>query len=91
MKYFAALLRMKDPEKSRDLRPQHLEFLAQKEADGFIFARGRFPDGAGGLVIYMAGSIEEARQLAEGDPYVKSGARALDLHEWEMSSSPKPC
>lgn len=90
MKYYAALLGMKDPEKSRDLRPQHLEFLAQKEAEGFIFARGRFPDGTGGLVIYMAESAQEARQLAEQDPYVTSGARTLDLHEWEMSSSPKP-
>lgn len=89
MKYFAALLRMKDPQKSQDLRPQHLDFLKQKEDEGWIFARGRFPDGSGGLVIYVAGSIEEARQIAVQDPYVTSGARELDLHEWDMSSSPK--
>ncbi len=84
MKYFAALLTMQDPVKSQDLRPQHLEFLGQNERAGRIFARGRFADGAGGLVIYMAESLDEARKVAENDPYIVSGARALELHEWEM-------
>ncbi len=84
MKYFAAILPIKDSEKNRLLRPQHLEFLAGAEQEGKIFARGRFADGTGGLVIYIADSIEEARRIAEGDPYVQSGARGLELHEWEM-------
>ena len=86
MKHYAAILRMKDQDKSRDLRPQHLEFLAKRESEGKIFARGRFPDGSGGLVIYVADSFEEARAIAEQDPYITSGARALDLHEWDMTS-----
>jgi len=86
MKYYAAFLKMQDPDKSRDLRPQHLEFLTQEEGKGRIFARGRFVDNSGGLVIYVAESLEEARAIAERDPYVTSGARALDLHEWAMSS-----
>jgi uncharacterized protein YciI len=84
MKYFAAILKMLDPSKSQGLRPQHLEFLEQKEKEGKIFARGRFADGQGGLVIYQAGSIEEAKKIAESDPYVASGARSLELHEWDM-------
>jgi uncharacterized protein YciI len=84
MKYFAALLPMRDQEKSQSLRPQHLDFLAQKEREGKIFARGRFIDGAGGLVIYKAESLDEAKQMAESDPYVRGGARGLEIHEWEM-------
>lgn len=84
MKYFAAFLPMRDPAKSQELRPAHLEFLNQKEKEGRIFARGRFSDGAGGLVIYRAESLEEAGRIAGSDPYVKSGARSLELHEWEM-------
>ena len=87
MKYYAAFLKMQDPVKSRDLRPQHLEFLDQKQRTGNIFARGRFADDAGGLVSYMAGSLEEALGLARSDPYIVSGARALELHEWEMKLS----
>ena len=82
MKYFAAFLKMQDVEKNRELRPQHLEFLdANKES---IFARGPFRDGAGGLVIYTAETLEEASALARRDPYVVHGARSLEVHEWDV-------
>ncbi len=86
MKFFAALLPLKDPEKSQRLRPQHLEFLTRMEQEGKIFARGRFLDGSGGLVIYKAGTLEEAGRIARSDPYVTSGARGLELHEWELTT-----
>jgi uncharacterized protein len=84
MKYFAAFLSMKDPAKNQEYRPAHLEFLGKMEGEGKIFARGKFSDGSGGLVIYKAESAEEARQFAESDPYVRHGARTLELHEWDM-------
>lgn len=84
MKYFAAFLPMRDLEKSQELRPSHLEFLDLKTQEGKIFARGRFADGAGGLIIYKADSLEEAKKIASSDPYVMHGARSLELHEWDM-------
>jgi len=86
MKYFAALLRMKDLEKNASFRQQHLDFLTKMDGEGKIFARGRFTDG-GGLVIYIAPSFEEAEKTAKLDPYVVSGARTLELYEWEMKVS----
>jgi uncharacterized protein YciI len=85
MKYFAAILHMLDSERNKTLRPQHLAFLQEQESKGRIFARGPFSDGAGGLVIYQAESLEEARSFAESDPYVAGGARRLELHPWEMA------
>jgi uncharacterized protein YciI len=87
MKYFAAFLPVRDLAKNQELRPAHVEFLDQKQREGAIFARGRFSDGAGGLVVYQAGSLDEERKIAESDPYVKGGARSLELHEWEMKLS----
>ncbi len=84
MKYYAALLNMKDREKNATYRQQHVDFLTQMEKESKIFARGRFMDDAGGLVIYLADSLEKAREIAGGDPYVTSGARTLELHEWDM-------
>jgi uncharacterized protein YciI len=89
MKYFAAYLRMKDREKNTAYRQQHVDFLTEMEKEGKIFARGRFTDGEGGLVIYMAGSREEALKLAESDPYVALGARTLELNEWDMKVAHK--
>ena len=84
MKYFAALLMMKDLEKNTRFRDQHIAFLTEKEKEGKIFARGRFTGGEGGLVIYMAESREEAAKLAESDPYCANGARTLEIYEWDM-------
>jgi hypothetical protein len=78
---------MQDPTKSQNLRPQHLEFLGRGEKEGRIFARGKFMDDAGGLVIYQAESLEDARRTAESDPYVTGGARSLEIHEWDMKLS----
>lgn len=84
MKYFAAFLRMQDPAKNQELRPQHLEFLQRGERAGTIFARGRFADDSGGLVIYKAETFDAAKEIAERDPYVSNGARRLELHEWDV-------
>jgi len=84
MKYFAAFLPMLNIEKSQSLRSLHLEFLARAQQQGQIFARGRFTGGAGGLVIYQAETLDEAIRIAQSDPYVANGARALELHEWDM-------
>jgi uncharacterized protein YciI len=84
MKYFVALLKMKDAEKNVAYRPQHIDFLTRKEKEGVIYARGRFTGGEGGMVIYMAESFNEALKLAESDPYVALGARTVEVFEWDM-------
>jgi uncharacterized protein len=84
LKYFAAILRVRDTAKNITVRPRHLAFLDKAEAQGKLFARGPFTDGSGGLVIYKSESMKEVRKLATQDPYVNEGARELELHEWQM-------
>jgi uncharacterized protein len=88
MKYFAAFQTVLDGEKAEASRLEHLEFLERMLAEGRIYLRGRFTDGSGGLTIFRAEAINEARKIAEGDPYVSGGARRLELHEWEMKPRP---
>jgi uncharacterized protein YciI len=87
MKYFAAFLEMKDLAKNVSFRPQHLDYVLHKRNEGKIFASGRFTGNGGGLVIYMAQSFDEAKKMAESDPFVSSGARVLELYEWDMKLS----
>ncbi len=84
MNYYAASLPMKDEEKSKKYRHDHLAYLEEMEEQGKVFAKGRFTDGAGGLVIYQADSLEEAEALVKADPYVEKGARNYEVHEWTM-------
>jgi hypothetical protein len=85
MKYFAVLLPMLDEEKSKKWRPDHLDYLNQKTEEGKIFAKRRFTDGAGGLVIYKRGNLADVEEMVKKDPYVYQGARTYELHEWEMT------
>ncbi|UUZ97208.1 YciI family protein [Paenibacillus sp. P25] len=75
---------MLDAEKSQQYRTDHLEYLALRESEGRIFARGRFVDGAGGLVIYRAESEADVLEWVKQDPYVARGARGYQIHEWDM-------
>jgi uncharacterized protein len=88
MKYFAAFLKINDLEKNESYRQQHTDFLVEKDKEGKIFARGRFAGNGGGLVVYVASSMEEATKIAGSDPYVASGARILELYEWDMKVTP---
>lgn len=84
MQYFAAVQSILNPEITDTVRQPHLDYLAKMVADGHIHAWGRFSDGSGGLTIYRAASLEDARKLAEADPFVSHGVRRLELHEWAM-------
>jgi len=87
MKYFAVFSPLKDEEKNKTVRPDHLAYVDGLDEEGRIFAKGRFTDGTGGLVIYIGESYEEVEALVQQDPYVTSGARGYEIHEWEMKSS----
>lgn len=84
MKIFAVFLPMLDEERSKQYRPQHLDYLAKLSNEGKILAKGRFVDGAGGLVIYRADSFQTVQSYVENDPYIIHKARTYEIHEWEM-------
>lgn len=87
MKYYAVFLPMKDEEKSRKYRKEHLDFLSERRKAKDIFINGRFVDGTGGLVIYTGESLEEVEAMVKQDPYIIQGARDYSIHEWEMVTS----
>ena len=77
------------PEKLKALLPEHLEYMIGLEKRGVLFASGPLGDGAGpptgaGLTILRTASVEEARALAEADPFVKNGLRTFELKEWTI-------
>lgn len=84
MPYYAAMLHMLDAEKNKEVLPRHIEYLDKLEQEGKVFARGPFADGSGGLVVYIADSLEEAVILAENDPHVVEKVRHLELKEWKV-------
>jgi uncharacterized protein YciI len=69
--------------------PEHLEYMIANEKKGLVFASGPLaePDGTQrgrGLTILRAASAEEARQIAEQDPFVRNGVRSFEIREWTV-------
>lgn len=66
----------------------HLAYQADLERSGNLAFAGPMSDESGdnmqgvGLIIYRAGSFEEAQSLAAGDPMHASGARSFVLRRW---------
>ena len=71
------------------LFPSHLAHQVELEKKGILFAAGPVSDAAGkreyGMIIIRAGSLAEARRIADSDPMHKSGARHYVLHEWSLN------
>ncbi len=64
----------------------HVEHLRRLEAEGRLELAGPFPGRRSGLVVIRARDEAEARALAEADPFVREGARTLDLRRWLLSN-----
>jgi uncharacterized protein YciI len=70
----------------RDLLPSHLEFMIDLEKRGILFASGPLDGGArgDGLTILRAASLDEAKEIANRDPFVVNGLRTFEVREWTV-------
>jgi len=68
--------------------PDHLAYQAELEAAGKLAFAGPVSDSSGeemmgeGMIVYRAGSMEEARVLADDDPMHRRGVRTYTLRRW---------
>jgi uncharacterized protein len=78
------------PEKLKAFLVAHLEYMIGLEKRGVLFASGPLGDGrpgppnGAGLTILRSASAEEARALADADPFVVNGLRTYELREWTL-------
>lgn len=76
------------PPQMLEILPEHLAYQKQMESQGKLFLAGPLSDASGaemsggGLIIYRAASLEEARALTENDPMHKKGGRTFTLRKW---------
>ncbi len=76
------------PESLGESLPAHLDYQKSLEAEGALVFAGPLSDASGeamsggGLIIYRAGSLDEARALAEADPMHRDGKRSFTLRRW---------
>lgn len=73
MKFAAVIEYIRDKDKIGQVRPVHRQYLASLKEKGQLAASGPFTDDSGALIIYEAGSAEEAEALLKGDPFCAAG------------------
>ena len=77
------------PDKLQPFLSAHLEYMIGLEKRGHVFASGPLTDGEGppsgqGLTVLRAKDANEARALAEADPFFINGLRSYELKEWTV-------
>jgi uncharacterized protein YciI len=77
------------PDKLQPYLSAHLEYMIGLEKRGLVFASGPLADGEGpptgqGLTVLRAKDADEARALAEADPFFINGFRTFELKEWTL-------
>jgi hypothetical protein len=77
------------PDKLQPFLSAHLEYMIGMEKRGLVFASGPLADGEGpptgqGLTVLRAKDIDEARALAEADPFFINGLRSFEIKEWTV-------
>jgi uncharacterized protein YciI len=64
----------------------HSEYTKKLFAEGKVILMGGCRDGAYGIVIFRADSIDDAQQIFENDPAVKAGIVHAELHPYQVSA-----
>jgi uncharacterized protein YciI len=73
----------------RDLRPllsDHLRYMIALEKEGKLFASGPFDNAktGDGMTILRVDTAEEARAIAQRDPFVLNNIRTFEIREWTL-------
>lgn len=85
--YYFVFLRSKPWEGPKEKFIEHQNYLRWLDKNGFLLLPGPLSDGAGGILILDCYSIEEAKKLANNDPYVKAGKFEVEVHPLMIPAS----
>jgi len=76
------------PDELSEILPDHLNYQKQMEHAGKLFLAGPLSDASGeemtggGIIVYRASSLNEAKEIALNDPMHKRGGRTFTLRRW---------
>lgn len=75
--------------KGLDVKPhllEHLEWMLENERKGILFASGPtgVPMSGDGMIVVRADSGDEARKIAEQDPFHKHNMRDFSIMPWTI-------
>lgn len=64
--------------------PAHKAYVKDLIAKGHKARTGYWAEFGGGMLMFEASCLEEAREIVTQDPLVKNGCVHYQLHEWRV-------
>jgi uncharacterized protein YciI len=68
--------------------PAHREYVKSLNAQGHEARTGYWRESRGGMLLFQANSLAEARQIVLQDPLIANGCVEFELHEWVVVEAP---
>jgi len=84
IRYVILINRKKDY--TTDVIKMHVEHLKRLKENGQLILCGPFKDYGGGIVIIKTESINEAKIVAESDPFIIGGFSTYELRTLELAT-----
>jgi uncharacterized protein YciI len=85
VRYVVLLSRIPGKSMTEEVIRAHVAHLKQLEQNGQLVLCGPFADYEGGMIVFRAESYEQAKAIAESDPFVTSGVEKYELRTWQLS------
>ncbi|MEL6221327.1 MAG: YciI family protein [Cyanobacteria bacterium J06627_8] len=64
--------------------PEHKTFVRTLIDNGYEAKTGYWAERGGGMLLFKAADLDEAKSIVADDPLVKSGCVNYELHEWVL-------
>ena len=64
--------------------PAHKAYVQDLIAQGHQAKSGYWAELGGGMLLFQAASLAEAKQIVAQDPLVQGGCVEYELHEWRI-------
>lgn len=84
MWYLIISRRIAPIEEVKKVTADHFVWMHAQHKQGTVIISGPTPDRSHGIYVVKAESEEEARQIADSDPFALAGVRTYDLYPWEV-------
>ena len=85
IRYVILLSQVPERTLTKELIQAHIAHLRELDDEGKLILCGPFSDFKGGMIILHVQSLEEARRIAESDPFVKSGVENYEVRTLQVA------
>ncbi|NEQ31727.1 MAG: hypothetical protein F6K04_12105 [Leptolyngbya sp. SIO4C5] len=62
--------------------PAHVEYVRKLISQGHEARSGYWAERGGGMLLFQADSLEQAKAIVQRDPLIANGCVEYELHQW---------